>query len=1693
MEDKKQSQMTLVMRNVIAVSFVFAAGYLLGSNPNQSERLSTPTIHDEPLDESPFPIDFSRGNETQRILFDIDFVEIEDVDCDDGEGTCTFSTPVVSVDSDGMLYDEDMVNIDEIYLDLEASESHEEEQEFFEMETILMEEEITEEPTEEELEEPLTFLNDANDDAENLDYERKLNMFEVSEYEDDLDNKRMLMSHSDMFHVPLSCNEGVENKDCTTSFSSLVDNNNANNLLVIPCGECIIVDIKDGSVIDLPNGLSIEGKLYFPKTSSVTLKTKFVWVAGLLEIETPDVGKQIKFSLYGDEKQTFTAINPDSPLCSSGSGCNMGSKVIAVVGGRLDIKGDADNCPAWEKLTDIGTPTPRPFVNHLPCKDGNCWQDGTITLRGRCSESPGHTSNLGKYTVHCPIETKTLIPFGTREGIKFTSIAEAESAFEYPKDKNGKELSLTLAGSCGKAGHTNHFKRCVMHCPLDRTAVIPQGNNVPLTFTSVLPTVSPQLPPSTKNGQVELRLKNKCWNSQGHSKAYKRCAVMCRLFKTEQYNHGENTGQLEFTSKFREDPVPFPVPTSKTGNGEKGKFVLAGNCVYMAGHTNAWKGCVVRCPVQKTFRDFRSYHAAARLNNLENGKFVDVKRILQYAHGGVHMYLLLQDVSKDQCSAEGAEALNSVFETGDEITPSFQIGSDSSADGNTYDVDRILHYSWRRETFLFLPSEKDLDTCGDTANDFSEKFPPGYEVKIKHKNAAPGGETFKVDKVHHWAWGGRRIFFFPEDSDVGTCSQTVADFNSKFNKNYGIEVSKTKLSTSTGEEVLASKGIHHWSWNGNSLFFFPDVSAEEINKRFPVGYTIKVDYLTATDIQEVKVSPEAAKCWKPGTELLLTSHTRWARDQQVRIIESSDAEAGLLRLSEPINKPISLADHKDFAIEVAPLNRRIVFEAEGDQNDDKIGGHLIIHHTDTPQNIQGVEVRNFGQLGRLGRYPIHFHKCGDSPHSLVRKNIVRNSNQRCYVTHLSDRVTFEENVAYDAVGHCYFIEDGREKGNIFRRNLGSGIKKMPVEAAELLGAQSNREETDFTSSVFWISNPENYFYGNIAAGGEGHGYWFETHGDRRHLPLGAFVDNEVHSSARFAFTTYPPGWRPSQVGIIENLKAYRNPSWGAFLHVTQNLVFKGGIFADNSDKGVMISRGDDLVFDGTTFIGQTEFANKDCRNEKVGIHLDPVRLQETVIWSFSGNKKGSTVRNCKFLNFSQKDTNCNSESANPLKFFSHQTFIKAYSAPHVFENLEFDDPSYFVNAMMPGSGIDDVQIEVKSDQNGIFSSSGQPGFLVTEKLESMVPIDCSSLKNGLKFCPNTCIRTVSVLAGNSAYIDDDIVMVVTDENGREFRKTKDVRGHPGPQPVGNRFFASYSLSLPKGKFQIKFVDSNGSLSWPKSAFVVLEAAPESCSPYVDESDFEFIKPEPSRLACEQLVHNGDFEDGKDGWYALHHGIDLLEGGGIDGSKALATTKPLNSANNLAQNIDGSCLVDGDEYDISLSYKIVNYDGSNNLPYLRIQYKEFEISNPSNKKLQGRGSVTFHTTSGSFVPDGWNTISGVWKIDEFAAAADVHSFILGGGSHKIVIDNVSFKRRDQSSASPSLTPSSQPSLEPSEGPSDASSLAPTSQPSSPPSFSSSSPSLRSGVSSPGPSDQKSSNDQYSSEHGDNSTSVRRRKL
>jgi cell migration-inducing and hyaluronan-binding protein len=122
--------------------------------------------------------------------------------------------------------------------------------------------------------------------------------------------------------------------------------------------------------------------------------------------------------------------------------------------------------------------------------------------------------------------------------------------------------------------------------------------------------------------------------------------------------------------------------------------------------------------------------------------------------------------------------------------------------------------------------------------------------------------------------------------------------------------------------------------------------------------------------------------------------------------------------------------------------------------------------------------------------------------------------------HGTDNLLVENNVTYNTVGHCFFLEDGLETGNQFVRNLGIQTKCHPTLACEptnltlpeqsTAGQQSEHVliPSDNTVSTFWITNPDNIYRDNVAAGSDQIGFWmaFPTH------PTGAFEGTEISAN-----------------------------------------------------------------------------------------------------------------------------------------------------------------------------------------------------------------------------------------------------------------------------------------------------------------------------------------------------------------------------------------------------------------------------------------------------------------------------------------------------------------------------------------------------------------------------------------------------
>ena len=172
---------------------------------------------------------------------------------------------------------------------------------------------------------------------------------------------------------PLSCNANLTVADCdgTLMLSSILQEHisslSSNTTIapspaIIPCGVCATVDINSATnpILTAPHGIDIQGMLYVPPTTVGTLETTHLIIQGILKIDPHSEIFTIK--LIGDGNNVFMTPHEENlSACESNldGKCNLGKRPIAVLGGKLDVKGvedTSDTCPAWVKLRDITQP-----------------------------------------------------------------------------------------------------------------------------------------------------------------------------------------------------------------------------------------------------------------------------------------------------------------------------------------------------------------------------------------------------------------------------------------------------------------------------------------------------------------------------------------------------------------------------------------------------------------------------------------------------------------------------------------------------------------------------------------------------------------------------------------------------------------------------------------------------------------------------------------------------------------------------------------------------------------------------------------------------------------------------------------------------------------------------------------------------------------------------------------------------------------------------------------------------------------------------------------------------------------------------------------------------------------------------------------------------------------------------------------
>jgi cell migration-inducing and hyaluronan-binding protein len=267
--------------------------------------------------------------------------------------------------------------------------------------------------------------------------------------------------------------------------------------------------------------------------------------------------------------------------------------------------------------------------------------------------------------------------------------------------------------------------------------------------------------------------------------------------------------------------------------------------------------------------------------------------------------------------------------------------------------------------------------------------------------------------------------------------------------------------------------------------------------------------------------------WRVGDEIVLASTDFDPRQAERRTISAISGNTITLDKKLDYMHFGKITFDVDERGEVGLLTRNIKIQATPDAEQTFLGGHIMAMVT-SKLFIEGVELNRMGQNLQLARYPIHWHLVGDAKGQYIRNASIHDTYNRCVTVHGTNFVQVENNVTYNTVGHCFFLEDGIEHGNEFVHNLAIQTKchtSKPCEPTNLSAAGEATQErqasgprgqqskdvllpSDNTVSSYWITNPDNTYRDNVAAGSDSNGFWMSL----PEHPNGAFQDTDISKS-----------------------------------------------------------------------------------------------------------------------------------------------------------------------------------------------------------------------------------------------------------------------------------------------------------------------------------------------------------------------------------------------------------------------------------------------------------------------------------------------------------------------------------------------------------------------------------------------------
>lgn len=624
------------------------------------------------------------------------------------------------------------------------------------------------------------------------------------------------------------------------------------------------------------------------------------------------------------------------------------------------------------------------------------------------------------------------------------------------------------------------------------------------------------------------------------------------------------------------------------------------------------------------------------------------------------------------------------------------------------------------------------------------------------------------------------------------------------------------------------------------------------------------------------------------------------------------------------------------------------------------------------------------------------------------------------------------------------LEDGAETGNTFMYNLGAVGNAVEIRISDA--------ESDTAPATFWITNPQNTWIGNVAAGAAHSGFWFEVtsrvRGPSRNmhedmipnkLDLLKFIDNVSHSSSH-GLQTYPQtGYRPDNLAVFQNHKSFRNRLTGVFFHAGGRLSIDGAYLSDNPI-GVDIDMDHSDVISNSIIVGSSQAyqavlrdlgdkadkypSRSLCSKPLVGVRLDSyhdgslfgatgTRIENTSFSGFgSGSCEGSSV-----LHVDNEDA----------QYFDTRNRLIGVTVTDDSPKLNFCDG--------------EMQTAIRVADNSFMD--GTPGFLIADTQAIRAHPDCEDIVGACAaFCPNTCLRTMTVMIpSTTTYARGSLTLRVIGSlaDGRPINPidVQDFQDKEPKEPQRESSHGRFFVTLPAGgSYSAQFVNTeDGSPTWPIYAKLQYEDAVDNCGPDFEAFVVDTLVPDQ----CEQLIRNGDFQSGtSENWrYVGHHGLEVVNNDGATDSSTYSLKTPNAEGGSWVgpgQYLDTRCIEEGYIYSIHAKIKLTDSTtgsliecNADSCPRatLRLTNKLSEGS-PHNWQTFGNMETTDQE---------WNTFTGSYVASDFAASANAVFLYINGSPKGIDIQIADVHlTRSQFTSSPSSSPSEFPTPLPTSTPS-----------------------------------------------------------